>query len=71
ISIKKSPNFEKTFFAVFRETSKSIVQKNSKISRKRYFHENRHNGYQWIQTDLPNRMSVFTLSVVAELARYF
>ncbi|KRY30790.1 hypothetical protein T4A_6354 [Trichinella pseudospiralis] len=34
ISIKKSRNFEKTFFTVFRKTSKSIVQKNSKISKK-------------------------------------
>ncbi|KRY95617.1 hypothetical protein T11_9622 [Trichinella zimbabwensis] len=34
ISIKKSPNFEKKFFAVFRKTSKSIAHKISKFSRK-------------------------------------
>ncbi|KRZ15492.1 hypothetical protein T11_8729 [Trichinella zimbabwensis] len=34
IAVKKSPNFEKKFFAIFRKTSKSIVHEISKFSRK-------------------------------------
>ncbi|KRX89441.1 hypothetical protein T4E_235 [Trichinella pseudospiralis] len=43
-AIKRNSNFENTFFAIFRKSSKSTVQQNSKFSRKSDFHQSGHDG---------------------------
>ncbi|KRZ00962.1 hypothetical protein T11_15397 [Trichinella zimbabwensis] len=48
IAIKKSPNFEKKIFAVFRKTTKSIAHEILKFPRKAFFSKIVHNGCQSI-----------------------
>ncbi|KRY63866.1 hypothetical protein T4A_10212 [Trichinella pseudospiralis] len=54
MAIKKSPNCENKFFAIFRKTSKSIVQKILKFWRKSFFHKYGHNGCILLEIFLKN-----------------